>query len=181
MLAEVDAGGPYVGTLPVVQVVGNVSYADGTPFEGAQINISLNDTASTNVSLTTSSDGAFATNFTTLGVGTYFVNVTSNVTGLVARVNDTFRIEAAYSCEAPQSFSISGYSFDYDTGNVVSVGNVTVTIKETNDETTASVTNGLWTVTFSTCLDSGKRYTVGIKTMDQGGKASWSQIQFISP
>jgi hypothetical protein len=126
--------------------------------------------------LTASSGGKYYSDFTGLGTGSYIANVTAQYSGSTNYCTDTFSILSTITCNQ-KTISISGYALDALTGQTVS-GTVKLIIKETGDSKEFSFSNGYWSTQFVTCLDSGNRYTLGIKVEDSEERSSWTQIKF---
>jgi hypothetical protein len=174
----VEAGGPYA-TGSTIVVIGNASDVTGVPVQ-LPLLVQIRDSGGVvqaSSTPTSSADGGFTSTFTGLSAGGYSANVSYGST----EAADPFTINASAAC-AQQTITISGIARDFTRGTPVSSGTVYLTIKETEDKKEVDIINGYWSASFTTCLNSGTKYTLGIRTRDlSNGKSSYSQTQFIAP
>jgi hypothetical protein len=175
-----EAGGPYTTTAAII-VVGNVSDQAGTYLQtDVTVEIRKSGILQTSTSTTSSSEGNYFAEFSPVSAGSYVANVSANYQGTYGYCNDTFSVVSGVTC-AEKTIGLSGYAFDYTTGQTISSGTVKVTIKETGDEKEESFTNGYWSVSFTTCFTAGTRYTAAVKITDSTtGKTSNTQLEFIA-
>ena len=179
VIISCEAGGPYSADAAVL-VVGNVSDQGGTPLSSSVIvEIRKNGVLQTSQGITSSSEGKYFAEFGSLAAGTYVANVTTSYEGANGYCNDTFSITSIATC-AEKTIGLSGYAFDYSTGQTISSGTVKVTIRETGDGKQESFSNGYWSIGFATCLTSGTKYTAAIQITDSStGKTSYTQLEFV--
>jgi len=179
VIISCEAGGPYSADAAVL-VVGNVSDQGGTPLSSSVIvEIRKNGVLQTSQGVTSSSEGKYSAVFGSLAAGTYVANVTTSYEGANGYCNDTFSITSIATC-AEKTIGLSGYAFDYSTGQTISSGTVKVTIKETGDGKQESFSNGYWSVGFATCLTSSTKYTAAVQITDSStGKTSYTQLEFV--
>jgi len=165
-----------------VSVVGNTTYVDGNG-RGAPVKIDIiqGQTVLSTRNVTSSTEGKFSTQITGLSAGTYTANITSTIGSYTGNCQSDFTISTGINCSTPlKTLTLSGYAFDSTTGSSISSGNVTITVKETEDSASTSFTGGYWSLSFKACIISDNRYTLGIKITDSTGKTSYTQSSFIS-
>jgi len=175
-----EAGGPYTTTSNII-VIGNVTDTTGTTLASTvTVDIMKSGVLQMTSSTTSGSDGGFYAEFAPLTAGSYIANVTANYDGSLGYCNDTFNVAAAVAC-VEKTIGLSGYAFDYSTGQIISSGTVRVEIKETGDVKEASFSGGYWSLSFTSCFTSGTRYTAAVKITDSStGKVSYTQLEFVA-
>jgi hypothetical protein len=181
-----EAGGFYIPTSAII-VVGTSSgetcnstkqcELGGTPALSGYVEIYKSGQLQDNKTFTTSSGGKFSVQFGPFSEGTYFVNVTAGS----AVCTDYFAVITPTPSCVEKTITLSGAAYDSTTGEIIPSGTAKVAIQETGDEREESFTNGEWSVTFTSCFVSSNRYNAAVKITDVSGKASYSQIQFITP
>jgi hypothetical protein len=173
-----EAGGPYSESSEVL-VIGNLTDSDtGEPVSTSTlVEIIKAGSLQTSKIVQSTSGGKYSADFTGLGLGSYVANVTAYGT----TCTDTFEIKTSVPCEKERTIQLSGVARDFITGELVTSGNVSLVIEETGDEKIVSISNGLWSTSFKTCLAPGERYTLGIMIIDPAGKSSHARTQFIAP
>lgn len=174
-----EAGGPYVKD-SVVIVVGNVTNETGTT-ANVSVNITKEGVIKASRTTTADSDGKYYVTFNEqLDIGNYSVNATAEKSGAYNSSNCSLEIRLSQPSGLCQNKNmiINGTAIYSDTGQLVSFGIVTVSVLETNDKIQSSIINGKFSLTLSTCVVLGRRYTLGIFVDDNAGKTSWSQMIF---
>ena len=174
-----EAGGPYVKG-SVVIVVGNVTNETGTA-ANVSVNITKEGIIKASRTTTSDSDGKYYVSFNEqLDIGNYTVNATAEKSGAYNSSNCSLEIRLSLPSGLCQNknMMINGTAIYSDTGQLVSSGIVTASVLETNDKAQSSFTNGKFSLTLSTCVVLGRRYTLGIFVDDNAGKTSWSQMIF---
>jgi hypothetical protein len=172
-----EAGGPYTTTSSII-IVGSSRDIEGTPvFSSGYIEATKASILQDNKTFSSSLEGKFSSIFGPFTTGNYLINVSANE----SYCTDSFSIIYSTASCGLKNITLSGKAYNSATGEEIPIGTVRVTILETGDETEKSFTNGEWSVIFSSCFDSGKRYNAAVKITDEAGKASYSQTQFIAP
>lgn len=178
-----SAGGPYASN-SIVTIAGNTTFNDNSADTGpVLVEIRNNGAVVSSSNVTSSPQGTFVTQLSNLGTGTYTANISAtSETNYAGTCKYQFSVSPSSSCTTGyKNITLGGYAYNTNTGNLISSGNVTVTIKETGDTASGTFTGGQWTLAFNACVVSNSRYTLGIKVTDPSGLSSYSQSQFISP
>ncbi len=180
---ECETGGPYVKG-STINIIGNTSYLDGSPVS-LDVNIQLIKNGNLILSTNTisDSDGKFLKTITqTLDPGTYLVNISAGLAGSYAYCSDILIINYSKpeeKCEN-KTIEVSGFLVYSDSGQLVPSGKVVLSILETNEKNQTSFTQGKFSISLTSCLFLGKKYTLVVYTTDESGKESWFYRTIIS-
>lgn len=173
-----QVGGPYLKNSRIT-FAGNVTNITGTA-SNITIYFKKGNTVLASLNTTSASDGKFITSITpNLDSGNYTINATAERFGVFG--NCTGNIEIKFSTSTScvnKTITVNGTSVYADTGQLVSTGTVYLSILDNNIKSSASISDGQFSVSVSPCLNLGQRYTV-VLTTTGGEENSWSQILFV--
>ena len=175
-ILKCEVGGPYVKG-STINIIGNTTYLDGSPVSlNVTIQIVKNETPIISINTTSDSDGRFFKTINeSLNPGIYLVNITTGSGGSYVSCLDTLQItypKLEEKCQ-DKKIEVSGFLVYSDSGQLVPSGKVVLSILETNEKNQTSFTQGKFSVSLTSCLFLGKKYTLVVYATDESGKESW--------
>ncbi|MFH0711499.1 MAG: carboxypeptidase-like regulatory domain-containing protein [Candidatus Aenigmatarchaeota archaeon] len=171
-------GGPYLPDSTVI-ISGNVTNSTGDS-QVANVKISINTTEKTT---TSDSNGSFYVSYGNAQVGNYSVIGMANLTDFDnATCSELFTVynpAATLACRM-KTVVFQGTAIDSGSGNVITSGNVTSIIAETNSTGSAVIqNNGAFSVSIRGCLKYGTRYLVTNIFDDSQGRRGWFSFIYV--